>query len=280
LTGCRVCEDVENWRSAINRFLIIYLFSSFKNIFHRMKNYLFILMALVCHSIIAQNKLEVGLKGGKVLYPTTIQYKDPFFKGAQLILDGEEKIDIFLVDYYQTSEDYYLIRDVGKGLSSFSNARIRRVENGAIQVFEHKYTTTTTGAPGFNGTPGMTTSTTVINYYCKDKFAQVQLINRSKLEELVQDDSESLILLGKQKRHKLSAIPFYVVGGAIALFGSVRWASQEDDDLSNPEDTSLDLPPSIFVGIAIMWIPTIRRLVAPKEEDSTLAIIVDYNSRH
>ncbi len=246
-----------------------------------MKNLLFVLLAVISCSLFAQNTLEVGLRNGEVLYPKTIQYKNPLLKRPHLLLNDEEEIDLDNVDYYQTSEDYFIFRSIGKGLSYSNHTKLRRVENGAIQVFEYTYTTTSMSGAGVNGAPGMMTTHTVTNYYIQNERGEMELLNRSKVRALVEDDPKSLELLGKRKSRTLQNIGFYVVGGAITLVSIVSWAMKENEDTSNNmEDTSLNLPPTLFLGVAIMWIPTLRNMIDPKTEDSFVTIIADYNSRH
>ena len=104
-----------------------------------MKTILALLTILIGHSLFAQYELEVGMKNGEVLRPSAIQYKAPLFTDAYVLLDDEEKVDLQSVDYYQTPEDYYAIAPMGKR-SALNFARMRRVEDGAVTVFEHRFT--------------------------------------------------------------------------------------------------------------------------------------------
>ena len=146
----------------------------------------------------------------------------------------KRKLALEGIDYYQTSEDYFIFRSVGKGLSYSNNTKLRRVENGTIAVFEHTYTTSTMSGAGVNGAPGMMTTSTVTNYYTWDSYGQMQLINKALLKELVQDDPKSMEKLGKRKKRTLQNVGLYVIGGAITLVSGITWAMRENDDLSNP----------------------------------------------
>ena len=246
-----------------------------------MKNLLFVLLAFISYSVFAQNKLEVGLRNGDVLYPNTIKYKNPLLKSPHLLLDDEKEIDLDAVDYYQTSEDHFIFRSIGKGLSYSNHTKLRRIENGAIQVFEYTYTITSMSGAGVNGAPGMMTTSSATNHYIQNENGEMELLNKAKVRALVEDDPKSLELLGKRKKRTLQNIGFYVVGGAITVISIISWAMKETEDTSNNmEDTSLNLPPTLFLGVAIMWIPTLRNMVNPKAEDSFVTIIADYNSRH
>ena len=57
-----------------------------------MKNILALLTILIGHSLFAQNKLEVGLRNGEVLYPSTIEYKNPLFKSPTCFLMMKRKL--------------------------------------------------------------------------------------------------------------------------------------------------------------------------------------------
>ncbi len=233
--------------------------------------------------LIGQDRLEVGLKNGKVIYPRTILYKSGLFNSGSLILDGDEKIDISSVAYYQTSADFFRIESIGGGLSFTKDAKLRRVENGAIQVYEYTFTRTNGGGTGVNGFYMAPTYSTVTQYYSPDTSDRMQLIDDNLLASLVRGDAKSLDKLKSRKRRKLQNVGFYVLGGAITLIGTINWLSQVNEETNTPgvnnEDTSLNLPPSILIGVAIMWIPTIRNWVSTKG-DNTLEVIVDYNSRH
>ena len=240
-----------------------------------MKNILALLITLIGHSLFAQYELEVGMKNGEVLRPSAIQYKAPLFKDAYLLLNDEEKVDLQSVDYYQTSEDYYAIVPMGKK-KALNFARMRRVEEGAVTVFKHRFTVSEISAPGVNGVPPLGSSSTVTDYYIRNDDGQVQLIDIKILRKLIEDDPLSLQKLGKNRERFLQNIGLYAVGGVTTIIGFILWALPNRTGYGTPE---VNPPPVVLAGIGIMSIPSISKRVDLKGYDA-LAIIADYNTRH
>jgi hypothetical protein len=110
-----------------------------------------------------------------------------------------------------------------------------------------------------------------------NEYGEYQFIDEQLLEQLVNDDPISSKKLKKRKNDRLLKAGFYGAGGLIALIGVIQYMEEENAKMDTHESASV--PPSVFVGGAIMLIPSLINM-ATKESRSIPVIIRDYNARH
>jgi hypothetical protein len=91
--------------------------------------------------------IEVGLKNGQVLYPSSVEFKDPFFKSKHLLVNKTDKMELAQVDYFNTGTDYFIVRNIDGN----RNQEMQRIENDEISVFTYTAVSYNAGYMGSNG---------------------------------------------------------------------------------------------------------------------------------
>ncbi|MFY0600128.1 MAG: hypothetical protein JXR03_10690 [Cyclobacteriaceae bacterium] len=223
-----------------------------------------------------QNKLEVGLKSKKVYFPQSIKKKNPVFKPNHLLLDDSLKIELKLIDYYQTSAEYYVFRD----LKRISNIEMRRIEYGKINVYTFSKMVYSGGygpQPGFGNTYMAGGSWRQKNYYYYEKDDQsTTLLKPKNLKNDLDGYQPALAQLTKHKTKVILSYGGLILGGAMTLGGLVKMI---DDSVG--QDVDPDKKPKIngliIAGVVTMTIPMI---LLHKREKSLIKAVKIYNRQY
>lgn len=75
--------------------------------------------------------LKIKLVSGVVLYPESLKVIDEGKETCHLVINDMDKLAIGLVSYFQTENDFFLVKDIGH----WGKVILRKVVDGKIQVF-------------------------------------------------------------------------------------------------------------------------------------------------
>jgi hypothetical protein len=213
--------------------------------------------------------MELGLKAGEVLFPQKIELIVKLFEEDLFLLDDSIKIKIPLVDYYQTEDKYYIVRN----LSSVQNQKMERVEEGDIDVFTYFTSSSRPMRAGPNGTVmGGRVQTRTHFYFEKD--GNLREMNLEDLEIVMKDDSEVLEQLKKIHTRSKRRAGVTALGGTMALVGLLLTVKKVG---ATPANEEFALKPNIFLvgGVITMIVPLL--LGKPDEHGDMVEAIRTYN---
>lgn len=232
-----------------------------------MKNVLTVLCLLLALASLAQNPLEVGLKNAEVLYPSKLVRKAGFSKKPYLLLNDSIELKMNQVRYYQTHEDYFLVRSV----DGFIGQEMRRIEDGTIKVYTFR--AVDKSEPGHvSPLTGQSLGRSAARYYYfqKNKGA-LKPLTSANMEYALYGNEEALAQMKVIPRKKLTRMGMWVAGGVMTIVGLTQMTKKANE--AGPEASIR--PNGLFVvGLVTFTLPFFLRI--NKHEDMLKAVRI-YN---
>ncbi len=220
-------------------------------------------------------RYQVGLKNGQVYNVSDVEVKSPLFGHSHLLLDGQQRIDLADVGFYEDQTGHYVRTTLP---NSNREATLRREKTGRISLYA-TYNTSYTSSPygmgmgygGFGGYPyggfgnpygGYRTTKT--EYFSKDN-GPVQNMNLRNLAIATSDNAGAQQLLSNARRYRQSSVAAYVVGGGLLIAGLVQ--------STRPNTTGIS--PLFYAAIPVLIVPLIFQ---SKQAEAQRQAIALYNS--
>lgn len=234
-----------------------------------MKKALFTLFLFITLFGTNAQKLEVGLKNGDVLFPSSIKYKTPAFGSEHLLINGETKYAVDRVKYYQDESGYYIWDYIGlKG-----NVRLKRELEGKINTYSRivsSYSAPMYGPNGY-GSGGSFSSSQVT--YLQTGQDDVRELNYDNLLSIVKDHQPSMIELdGIRKIQNWNGLA-YGLGTALVIGGLIHMGNLNQQEGPPPfEDTTIKFSPLFFMGAAMFVIPLANREAKGRRLDNAVRL--------
>lgn len=233
-----------------------------------MKKSLFALFLGLSVLQLSAQKLEVGLKNGDVLNPTSIKHKTPAFGSSHLLLDGEMKYPVNQVKYYQDGTGYYIWDYIGLG----GNVKLKRELQGKINTFSRVVSSYSPGVYGPNGYGGGTFSSSKITYLQSGP-GSIRVLNYDNLLGIVKDHKPSMNELAGVKNIKTWNGVAYGLGSALIVGGLAHMGKLNQQDGPPPfEDTTIKFSPLFFMGAAMFVIPLANREAKGRRLDNAVKL--------
>lgn len=208
-----------------------------------------LLTLLTCSYSWSQQKPEVGLKSGEVLMPESVQFKDPLFKSKHLLINRLDKIELGIVDYFNTGTDYFIVRNIDFA----KNQEMRRIENGEISVFTYLAVSYSPGYMGPNGMMGVGGSrATPMYYYQIDN--ELRKMNVYNLELDMKHDPSSIAMIQQFQRKRYAGIGLWVVGGVMTLVGLNQMVDKANEN-GPPYEDPLKVNGLFVSGLVVAAVP-------------------------
>ena len=226
-------------------------------------------------------RYQVGLKNGQVYNVTDVEVKSPLFGRSHLLLDGQQRIDLSDVGFYEDQTGHYVRTTLP---NSNREATLRREKTGRISLYA-TYNTSYASSPygygmgmggfgygGFGGYPyggfgnpygGYRTTKT--EYFSKDN-GPVQNLNLRNLAIATSDNAGAQQLLSNARHYRQSSIAAYVVGGGLLVAGLVQ---------STRPTGSPGISPLFYAAIPVLIVPLIFQ---GKQAEAQRQAIALYNS--
>ncbi len=217
----------------------------------------------------ASPRFRVGLKSGTVYEVQEVEVKSPLFGRNFLLLDGQRRVDLGEVGFYENETGHY-VRTALPG--SGREATLRRERVGRISLYA---TYNTSYSPGGFGMPGMGMGgfgmggmgmggmgmggmgmggmggyrTTKTEYFSKDN-GPIQNLNARTLALATADNPGAQALLANARGYQTSARVAYVVGGGLLVAGLLQ--SFQRNGGGGP-----GLSPLLYAAVPVFIVPLI-----------------------
>lgn len=207
-----------------------------------MKYLFFKIGLLLCITAYNQNTdPEVGLRTGKILFPTSIQHRDQGLPTDHLLLDNQDQVGIKLVRHYQTNSDYFIIYkfdDVGY-------VRMRRTEQGAVSIFKFSKNTYD---PYWIGNGGGHNNYTYYSYQ-----DELRPLSNDNLKKTLAHDTQSVQMIKKIVRNNFIRVGAFAGGLALTALGVSKMFVPDEQGV-NRFEFSPNLPFVAGVPIIVLSI--------------------------
>jgi hypothetical protein len=222
-------------------------------------------------------RYSVGLKNGQTYRVSDVETKQPIFGRSYLLLDGQQRLDLSEVKYYEDETGHYVRTRLPK---SAREVTLRRDKVGRIS----QYSATTTqyagnypggfspygyggryGGFGNYGMMGPVYRTTKTEYFTKDN-GPVQDLTLKNLSLATADNPASTALLLEARRYQSYGTASYVVGGGLLVAGLLATL--------HPRDGASLVSPLVYAAVPFMIVPLV---VQGKQQRNVKQAISLYN---
>jgi hypothetical protein len=219
-------------------------------------------------------RFAVGLKNGRVIRAYDVEIKQPVFGRSFLLLDGQQRLDLSEIRYYEDETGHYVRTTLP---NSRRETTLRRDRQGRISLYSitsTQYNGSGFGSPygGFGGFGrygyggyGPSYRTVKTEYFSKDN-GPVENLTLRNLAIATADNPGSSALLAKARSYqRITTLSYVAAGGLIAagLFSTLR-----------PGDSGLAVSPLVYAGAPLLIVPLI---IGSKQQNSIRQAILLYN---
>jgi len=202
-------------------------------------------------------RYQVGLKNGQVYSVYDVEVKSPLFGRSHLLLDGQRRVDLADVGFYEDPSGHYVRTTLPH---SNHETTLRREKTGRISLYA-TYNTSYSPSPygmgmgfgyggmgsyPFGGYPYGGYRTTKTEYFSKDN-GPVQNLNTRNLAVATADNAGAQALLSNARRYQQSTIAAYVVGGGLLAAGLLQSVRPNNAGIS----------PLFYAAIPVLIVPLI-----------------------
>lgn len=224
-------------------------------------------------------RYQVGLRNGQLYNVYDVEVKSPLFGRSYLLLDGQRRVDINEVGFYENETGHYVRTTLP---NSSREATLRREKTGRLSLYATYNTSYSPGyyggAPGFGyggmgyggfgyggfGSPYGGYRTTKTEYFSKDN-GPIQYLNTRNLLLATSDNPGSQALLASARRYQGTVTAAYVVGGGLLVAGL----------LQSFKSNATGISPLLYASIPVLIVPLIFQ---GKQASAQRQAIALYNS--
>lgn len=221
-------------------------------------------------------RYQVGLKSGQVYSVYDVEVKTPLFGRSHLLLDGQRRVDLADVGFYEDQSGHYVRTTLPH---SNRETTLRREKTGRISLYA-TYNTSYASSPysmgyggfGYGGMGGYPYGgypyggyrTTKTEYFSKDN-GPVQNLTLRNLAVATADNAGAQALLSNARRYRQSTIAAYVAGGGLLVAGLVQSVRPNNPGIS----------PLFYAAIPVLIVPLIFQSKQAAAQRQAIAL---YNS--
>ena len=226
-------------------------------------------------------RYQVGLKNGALYNVYDVEVKQPLFGRNFLLLDGQRKVDLNEVGFYE-NENGHFVRTTLPGSSR--EATLRREKTGRISLYATYNTNYSPGYGGmggfgmggfggygmggyggYGGYPGGGYRTTKTEYFSKDN-GPVQNLSSRNLALATADNAGAQQLLAQARQYQTFTTGAYVVGGGLLVAGLLQSFQANRSGIS----------PLFYAAIPVLIVPLVLQGKQAAAQRQAIAL---YNSR-
>ncbi|GAA3928423.1 hypothetical protein [Hymenobacter algoricola] len=226
---------------------------------------------------IEASRYSVGLKNGQTYRVFDVETKQPVFGRSFLLLDGQQRIDLSEVKYYEDETGHYVRTKLPKGNRDVT---LRREKVGRISQYSAYTNQFSGGYPGgFSpygyggryggfggyGMGGPMYRPIKVEYFTKDN-GPVQDLSLKNLSLATADNPASTEMLLQARRYQQYATASYVVGGGLLVAGLLNSLSTRDGGTL--------ISPLMYAAVPFLIVPVV---VQGKQQRSIRQAISLYN---
>jgi hypothetical protein len=225
-------------------------------------------------------RYQVGLKNGMVYNVYDVEVKSPLFGRSHLLLDGQQRVDLANVGFYEDQTGHYVRTTLP---NSARETTLRREKTGRISLYA-TYNTSYASSPygmgmgmggfgyggmggypyGMGGYPYGGYRTTKTEYFSKDN-GPIQNLTLRNLALATTDNAGAQELLAHARHYRQSTIAAYLVGGGLLVAGLVQSVGPTNQGIS----------PLFYAAIPVLIVPLIFQ---SKQNSAQRQAIALYNS--
>jgi hypothetical protein len=219
-------------------------------------------------------RFQVGLKNGTLYNAYDIEVKQPLFGRNFLLLDGQRRVELSEVGFYENETGHYVRTTLPH---SSREATLRREKTGRISLYATYNTSYAPGGygmpgygyggfgyGGFGGSPYGGYRTTKTEYFSKDN-GPIQNLNARNLALATTDNAGAQELLAQARRYQTSTTIAYVAGGGLLLYGL----------LQSFQANSTGISAVTYAAIPVLIVPLILQSKQASAQRQAIAL---YNS--
>ena len=219
-------------------------------------------------------RYSVGLKSGQVLKGYDVEVKQPLLGRTFLLVDGQQKLDLNDVRYYEDETGFY-VRTTLPGRTK-RESTLRRDRVGRISLYSitsQQYSSNPYGySPygygryggyGGNGFGGYRTVRT--EYFSKDN-GPIEDLNIKNLQLATRDNPGSQQLLANARRYQTYTTLSYIGAGGLLVAGLVSGLGGSN---------GFNVSPLVYAAIPLAIVPLV---VGGKSQNNVKQAILLYNS--
>ncbi|WP_195809290.1 hypothetical protein [Hymenobacter polaris] len=228
-------------------------------------------------------RFQVGLRNGQLYNVSDVEVKSPLFGRSFLLLDGQRRVDLSEVGFYENETGHY-VRTTLPG--SAREATLRREKTGRISLYATYNTSYSPGygglgyggfgygglgygglggyGMGYGGYPYGGYRTTKTEYFSKDN-GPIQNLNTRNLQLATADNAGAQALLANARRYQTSVTAAYIAGGGLLIYGA----------LQSFRPNSTGISPFLYAAIPVLIVPLIFQ---GKQASAQRQAIALYNS--
>ena len=225
-------------------------------------------------------RYQVGLKNGQVYSVSDVEVKSPLFGHSHLLLDGQRRIDLADVGFYEDQTGHYVRTTLPR---SSRETTLRREKTGRISLYA-TYNTSYASSPygmgyggfgyggmgygGFGGSPYGGYRTTKTEYFSKDN-GPVQNLNLRNLAVATADNAGAQALLNNARRYRQSTLAAYVVGGGLLVAGLLQSVQPGNPGIS----------PLFYAAVPVLIVPLIFQSKQASAQQQAISLYNATNRR-
>ncbi|MGI4871741.1 MAG: hypothetical protein ACRYFX_11245 [Janthinobacterium lividum] len=198
-------------------------------------------------------RYQVGLKSGTVYNVYEVDVKSPLFGRSYLLLDGQKRLDLSEVGFYENETGHY-VRTALPG--SNRDATLRREKTGRISLYATYSTSYSPGYGGYGGFGGYGGGgypyggggyrTTKTEYFSKDN-GPIQDLTFRNLAAATGDNAGAQELLAKARQYRTGIILSYVAAAGFAVAGLAQSSQANANGIS----------PLFYLAIPALVVPLV-----------------------
>ena len=227
----------------------------------------------------APTRYQVGLRSGQLYNVYDVEVKSPLFGRSYLLLDGQRRVDLNEVGFYENETGHYVRTTLP---NSSREATLRRERTGRLSLYATYNTSYAPGygspgfgygglggfgyGGGFGGSPYGGYRTTKTEYFSKDN-GPIQNLTTRNLQLATTDSPGSQALLANARHYQSSITAAYIVGGGLLVAGLVQSFGSNSNGIS----------PLLYAAIPVLIVPLIFQ---GKQASAQRQAIALYNSGH
>ncbi|OGX86630.1 hypothetical protein BEN47_12495 [Hymenobacter lapidarius] len=223
-------------------------------------------------------RFQVGLKNGMLYNASDVEIKSPLFGRSYLLLDGQRKLDLGEVGFYEDETGHYVRTTLP---NSSREATLRRDKTGRISLYSITSSQYNSGPGGF-GNPGYGRygyggygmggypyggyRTVKTEYFSKDN-GPIQSLNSRNLMLATTDNAGAQQLLFDSRRYQRLTVASYIVGGGLMAAGVLQSL--------RPSDSGQTISPLVYAALPVLIVPIVLQ---GKQASNQRQAISLYNS--
>ncbi|WP_258104561.1 hypothetical protein [Marinoscillum sp. MHG1-6] len=209
----------------------------------------------------------VGIKEQGELVAETIELRNPGTEIEHLLVNGETEIPIEEVNYFQSHEGFFLVKQI----EPLGYVKLKNIIQGPVSVY---HLSTRYFRPGLQGGLPIGYHDISEYYYLKD--AEMISLTPQNLKRDLASDEQTVKAIKRLRRRKLTKVVLAAAGVSLMVVGINKMFTSEITN-GTYKQFQFSMNPPFLIGLLMVAVPLTA--MNNKDEPTVFDIIEDYNSR-